>query len=583
MGDGFQGRKWLSAIGRPQILGRRPRRSYSATGLEALEERWMMSASGSRIPHGAVSDAVDMEAHVSTRSQSHGGGHSVTALARSSRGKALDPTVAGAWTPSLSFRPPGAVGPYVAIHMTLLPNGMVLAWPHDYNYFLKNKHAAPYTPDIMLWDPATNQYQHLTLLTDNIFCSGSTFLPDGNLMILGGHGPAAVPVAGLQNAYGNRHAEIYDYHQNQWISSQDMQAGRYYGSAITLGTGEVLTVAGFTEDGGNNPLIEIFKQGQGWRVLPGATTKYFPDWYPHIYQLSNGLVFGANPGKNTFFIDPSGDGRIWQGPSMNYPRRYYGSSVMYAQDKILSVGGNAAPGRAGVGGNNLITRTAETINLDAPNPTWQYTGSMKFPRLFPNATLLPDGTVLVTGGTSQQDNPQGNALQGAVYAAELWDPNTGQFTETSSMKVPRLYHSTAILLPDARVLVAGGGDPESTGERKGTVHQNMQIFSPPYLFKGPQPVISSAPSTAKYGQTISVSSPDAASITKVNLVRPGSVTHFFNMTQKIVSVDFTHAPDGTLQLHMPTNPNNAPPGPYMVFLLNSNGVPSKASMISLSS
>ena len=268
---------------------------------------------------------------------------------------------------------------------------------------------------------------------------------------------------------------------------------------------------------------------------------------------------------------------------MNYKRRYYGTSVMYAENQILAIGGDAAPGRAATGGNNLITKTAETINLNDPNPTWQYTGSMKYPRLFPNATLLPDGTVLVTGGTSQQDNPQGNALKGAVYAAELWNPATGQWTTMASMKVPRLYHSTAILLPDGRVLVAGGGDPESTGEAKGTIHQNMQIYSPPYLFKGPQPVISSAPATAQYGQTITVTSPDAASITQVNLVRPGSVTHGFNMTQRIVPATLTHAADGSLQIQMPTNPNVAPPGPYMLFLLNSQGVPSRAAMIFLTS
>ena len=153
----------------------------------------------------------------------------------------------------------------------------------------------------------------------------------------------------------------------------------------------------------------------------------------------------------------------------------------------------------------------------------------------------------------------------------------------ASMKVPRLYHSTAILLPDAKVLVAGGGDPQSTGEAKGSIHQNMQIFSPPYLSRGPQPVINSAPGSATYGQTIQVTSPEASSITTINLIRPGSVTHGFNMTQKIVSVPFTRNPDGTLELQMPTNPNDAPPGPYMLFLLNNLGVPSVASMMFLNS
>jgi hypothetical protein len=523
--------------------------------------------------------------HHTSKGERHDLARSSAALVRQSRRASPgDPAAVGSWTRPVQFRPPGARGPYVAIHMSVLPNGMVLTWPHDYNYFLKTKHAAPYTPDIMLWDPSTNRYQALPLLKTNIFCSGSTFLPDGDLMILGGHGPAAYPVNGLQTHYGNRHAVIFDYETDTWSAAPNMVEGRYYGSAITLGTGEVIAVAGYNEDGGNNPLIEIYKQGQGWRSLAGATTRAFPDWYPHIYQLSNGLVFGANPGRRTFFIDPTGSGQIWSGPLMNYPRRFDGASVMYAQDQILSIGGDAAPGSPPAGGSaRQITNTAETINLDSPNPTWRYTGSMRFRRYLLNATLLPDGTVLATGGTSQQDNNSGNALGGAVYAAELWNPKTGQWSTMSSMRVPRLYHSTAILLPDGRVLVAGGGDPESTGEAKGTIHQNMQIFSPPYLFRGPQPVISSAPTSGSYGQTIAVTSPQADSITAINLIRPGSTTHGFNMTQKIVNVPFDRAADGTLELHLPTNPNDAPPGPYMIFLLNNLGVPSKASMILLTS
>lgn len=495
-----------------------------------------------------------------------------------------NPAVVGSWSPPVLFKPPGAQGAFVAIHMTLLPNGDVLSWPHDYNYFLATDHAAPWTPNILLWNPSTNRYVQLPELETNIFCSGSTFLPNGDLIILGGHGPAAVSVSGLQSHYGNKHAEIYDYQTNTWSAAPNMTHGRYYGSAITLGTGEVLTVGGYNENGGNNPQIEIYKDGQGFRTLTGATTSRFPDWYPNIYQLSNGLVFGANPGKRTFFLDPTGQGRIWQGPSMNYPRRYDGASVMYAPDQILAVGGDAAPGSPPAGGiAKQITNTAETINLNSPNPTWQYTGSMHQPRYLLNATLLPDGTVLATGGTSQPDDPNGNALKGAVYSAELWNPKTGQWTQMSSMQVPRLYHSTAILLPDARVLVAGGGEPQSTGEPIGTYHDTMQIFSPPYLSRGPQPVISSAPGAAKYGQTITVSSPDAASIKTINLIRPGSTTHGFNMTQRIVNVPFDKASDGTLRLHLPTNPNNAPPGPYMIFLLNTQGVPSKASMLELTS
>ena len=402
----------FGSAARSRVSDRRPWRRRAAIAVETLEERSMLSGFG-RVSLDLIdnvrgtAEVVNQgkhnsvaQVHQSSKVERHDSAGSNAAVARQGRqAVAANAGLVGSWTPPVKFRPPGARGPYVAIHMSLLPNGEVLTWPHDYNYFLKYRHAAPYTPDIMLWDPATNQYTALPELKTNIFCSGSTFLPNGDLVILGGHGPAAIPVHGAQTHYGNHFVEIFDYRTNTWSRGQNMAEGRYYGSAITLGTGQVIAVAGYNEDGGNDPLIEIYTQGQGWRSLTAATTQDFPDWYPNIYQLSNGLVFGANPGKRTFYIDPTGAGQIWQGPSMNYPRRYDGASVMYAQDQILSIGGDAAKGLPPAGGSSRqITNTAETINLDSPNPTWQYTGSMHFRRYLLNATLLPDGTVLATGG-----------------------------------------------------------------------------------------------------------------------------------------------------------------------------------------
>ncbi len=571
------------------------RRGFPPAGIERLEGRDLLSLAADALPLArplavAASTAAEhSHAHLQSFAPATATAaplaaeapHNATPLGRRHHGVSGPPSAVGSWSPVIPFRPPHSRGIYLAIHTTLLPNGDIITWPHAYNYFLAERHAAPYTPDIMLWNPTTNQYLHMNLPTSNLFCSGSTFLPDGKLIVLGGHGPSAYPTGALQTAYGNNHVEIYNYVTNTWTQGPDMSHGRYYGSAITLGTGQALVLAGYNEDGVNNARIEVYTEGQGFRTLTGATTANYPNWYPALYQLNDGLVFGASPGRATFLLNPQGAGQIWGGPPLNYPRRYYGTSVMYAPNQILDIGGNAAPGRAAVGGNNLITNSAETINFNDPNPSWHYTGSMRYARFFPNATLLPDGTVLVTGGTRQQSNPSGNALAGAVYAGEIWNPATGQWTTMSSMKVPRLYHSTAILLPSGQVMVAGGGEPSVTGEARNATHQNMQIFSPPYLFRGPQPVISQAPSLAYYGQTITVSSPDTASIATVNLVRPGTVTHGVNFTQKLVPATFTQGPGDTLQIQMPTNPNEAPPGPYMIFLLNQQGVPSKAAMFFL--
>jgi hypothetical protein len=192
-----------------------------------------------------------------------------------------------------------------------------------------------------------------------------------------------------------------------------------------------------------------------------------------------------------------------------------------------------------------------------------------------NATVLPDGKVLVTGGSSAP----GNDAAGAILAAEMWDPATGSWTTMASMQVPRLYHSTAVLLPDGRVLSAGGGRPPA--KDGGTNNLNAEIYSPPYLFNGPRPTIGSAPATIGYGQTFAVQTPDAASIAKVRLIRLSSVTHSTNMNQRIETLSFTQASDG-LNVTVPSNRNLLPPGHYMLFILNGAGVPSIATIVQVS-
>lgn len=233
---------------------------------------------------------------------------------------------------------------------------------------------------------------------------------------------------------------------------------------------------------------------------------------------------------------------------------------MYEPGKILYVGG----GRT--------TNTAEVIDLNGAAPRWQWTGSMAYARRQLNATVLPDGTVLVTGGSSGIAN---NDETQPVYAAERWNPTTGVWTVLASNAVVRVLHSTALLLPDGRVLFAGGG--EVVG---GTDHLDGEFFSPPYLFNpdgtpATRPRISSAPSTTFYGQSFTVSTPDAAGIAKVAWVRLGSVTHAFDQNQRYVPLAFNSTSTG-VTVTPPANRNAAPPGHYMLFLVNAAGVPSIA-------
>ena len=198
---------------------------------------------------------------------------------------------------------------------------------------------------------------------------------------------------------------------------------------------------------------------------------------------------------------------------------------------------------------------------------------MSFPRCFQNTTLLPDGTVLVTGGGVDS---VGTDVASAVYPVELWSRATEIWTTLASMNAPRLYHSEALLLPDGRVLISGGGrfynypDPND--------QLNAEFFAPPYLFKGSRPVITSAPAQLSYGQNFTVQTPNAAQIATVSLIRYGSVTHAFNMGQHFLPLSFSTG-NGSLTISAPVNANLAPPGDYLLFIVNTNGVPSVAATV----
>jgi len=223
------------------------------------------------------------------------------------------------------------------------------------------------------------------------------------------------------------------------------------------------------------------------------------------------------------------------------------------------------------GGDPTTTATAEVIDLNDATPRWRFTQPMAFARKTPNATLLADGKVLVTGGSRSDVF---NDPSQAVFSAEIWDPATETWATMAAMRTPRLYHSTAVLLPDARVFVSGGG-----GASPGDVnHYDAEYFSPPYLFRGPRPTIDSAPASAGYGEQFTVVASDAAGIGGITLVALSSTTHEFNVSQRFLRLSFAPAAEANrFTVSAPDNPNLAPPGFYMMFVLNANGVPFTAS------
>ena len=312
---------------------------------------------------------------------------------------------------------------------------------------------------------------------------------------------------------------------------------------------------------------------QVWRAADGSfrdltSAQLTLNNYPMIFLAPNGKVFLAGREKQTRFLDPAGTGAWSAGPSRQFTARADGTAVMYDDGKVLALGG----GKKGA----VPTATAEIVDLSAAAPAWRYTSPMQNARRHANATLLPDGKVLVTGGSRSTQN---NNAAGAILAAELWDPATGGWTTMASMTNPRIYHSTAILLPDGRLLTAGGSRPTGFASNL----NNAQIFSPPYLFQGPRPTIGAAPGEVGYGSTFAVQTPDAASIAKVRLIRLSSVTHSLNMNQRIATLGFSKTADGLgLDVDVPSDPNLVPPGQYMLFILNGDGVPSIARIVTVS-
>jgi hypothetical protein len=349
-----------------------------------------------------------------------------------------------------------------------------------------------------------------------------------------------------------------------------MAQGRYYPTTTTLPNGDILAISGHDTAKMVVTIPEVRSSAGGWRRLTAAPLSIPDPYYPDMFVAPNGKVFLAGFQQMTRYLSVTGSGQWTTVGNRNVADRRLGSAVMYAPGKILYAGGGDPP-----------TSTAEVINLNQTSPSWRSVPGMAFARRQLNATLLADGSVLVTGGTSAAGF---NSQAGAVYIAELWNPQTESWKTMARETRVRTYHSAAVLLPSGRVLSTGSG--EGGGIPYANSEFSAQLFSPPYLFKpdgtpAVRPSISSAPSKLSYGQSLTVQTPDARSIARGTLIRLSSVTHAFNMSQLIYPLTFTVTSSTSLRAAGPPNGNVAPPGPYMLFLINSAGVPSTAKIVTV--
>jgi galactose oxidase len=454
---------------------------------------------------------------------------------------ASSPAVQGRWAAPFST-------PVVAVHVHLLLNGKVLLWGD--------------IGDAQLWSAATG----FTPIrkTHRIYCSGHTFLPDGRLLVTGG---TSADTRGL------RVSTIFNPATNGWTATTSMVQGRYYPTNTTLPNGDILTVSGHDTALKVVTIPEVWN-GTTWRRLTSAPLSIPAPYYPDMFVAPNGKVFLAGYSQPSRYLDVSGTGQWSPVAYRKEANRVMGSAVMYAPGKILYLGGGKGPPY-----DAPPTASAEVIDLNQASPAWRRVASMVFPRRQTNATILADGSILVTGGTSGTGF---NNQATAVHAAELWNPKTETWTTMAAESRNRTYHSTTILLPNGKVFSSGSG--EGGGISFANSQRNAQLFSPPYLFNpdgslAARPSLSAVPKRVSYGQSFTVSTSNPSAIARGTLIRVSSVTHTFNAGQYIYPLSFTVVASTSLRTVAPPNGNLAPPGPYMLFLINQEGIPSMAKFV----
>ncbi|HEY6775746.1 MAG TPA: galactose oxidase-like domain-containing protein [Thermoleophilaceae bacterium] len=457
----------------------------------------------------------------------------------------------GQWGPLVDW-------PVVGVHVALLENGKVLAYDSVGDNATETYPVHDHTR-ATVWDPATGTQTPVWVTTGyNVFCSGLAHLEDGSIFLAGGNKNAQLQ--------GIVQTHIFDSDTNTWSLGPNMAAGRWYPSVTPLNNGEML----ITEGGPDMP--EVRKTDGSLRALNTASLNL--PLYPWMDVAPDGRAFYSGPDQTMRSLNPAGGGS-WQAfGQRDSLDRNYGSRALYDVGKILVAGGGSS------------SKDARVINLNGATPQVSATAPMAFGRRQHNLTVLADGTVLATGGNSSGASLVD--LNNGVYSAELWNPATGTWTTLAAEQATRQYHSTALLLPDGRVLSSGGGIC-GTCDQVGYLAKNAQVFTPPYLFKkdgsgqlAPRPAIAGAPARVAYGAGFQIDTPDAAAIRKVGLLRLGAVTHSVNMEQRYVPLTFT-AGAGGLAATAPANANVAPPGVYMLFIVDASGVPSVAKMVTVAS
>jgi hypothetical protein len=450
-------------------------------------------------------------------------------------------SVASFTTTSPSQPPPDQVGqwgslinwPLVAVHSSLMPNGNVLLWD---GWETPSK--------AVVWNPATQAFTDVTTAS-GLFCSGHAQLADGRVLVAGGHDQGT----GFTET-GIVDANIFNPANNQWTRVADMHFPRWYPSATTLPDGRVLVISGMTTSGRWADTPEVYNPATNtWTLLTGISTpevheeeypltSVMPDGRVLVVAGKTGAAFIMDVNAQTWTAVPGAAGHV------------NGSAAFYAPGKILYTGGGNTASES-----NPAFTGASVLDATVANPAWRSVSPMAKTRYMHSTTVLPDGQAFIVGGANVASQQTANQQ----LVDELWNPSTEAFTQVPPMIDGRIYHSSTLLMPDGRVLVAGGGRFNANPD-----HFTAQYYSPPYLFKGARPTISAAPSSLSYGQPFTVQTPDAASISSAVLVDLGSDTHTEDFNQRRLPLTVTRG-SGSISVQGPANSALAPPGHYMLF------------------
>jgi hypothetical protein len=483
------------------------------------------------------------------------------------------PHVAGTWQ-TLPYQM--AINP---ISATLLHSGKVFLVAGSENDAYNNTSGAQ-SYRAAVWDPTGDDQSSIVTkqIGYDVFCSGTAQLPHGRTLTIGGSASYAFT--------GESHATFFDPVTEQMSGAQSMADGRWYGTATALGDGRIMAFSGLKSNGATSQNIQIYDLKNacaGW----GSTINepFVPPLYPRTFLLPDGRLFFTSHGSGgsvatAWFFNPGSS--TWTSSVAKTRDRAYGAGVILPllppsyTPKIMAFGGGPSTGE----------ESTELIDLSAGSPSWTPKANMSAKRRQMNSVLLPNGKVLLSGGSQDDEVPNTPGK-----TADVYDPATNVMNPGGTAAYSRLYHSTALLLPDATVASLG-----SNPGPRGKYASAIEIYTPAYLFDANDQLITSGrpaitsvtPGPIGYGAGLTVTYTSSSPIASAVLMRPGSTTHAFDMEQRMVglcgaSPQPACTGSGTLTLTAPPNGNVAPPGYYMLFLLDASGVPSKAEFLELAS